>query len=251
MDVDGTLVDAKERHIAAFKLAMRRNGLHCSSSQCQVYYRRRRAGVTARAVFEQLGGKLAESLESTRIALLESQQLLSYDKLVPGAAKALRELRRNGATLVLVSHRRKRRLLERQLERFAVRPLVHAVFISKRSSKVEAVRHIVEKLNLRREECLVIGDTESDIESGQYSGIATVGVLSGIRNRRCIEARKPDFVLDSIRSLGRIWRSGKWQVCSQKTYVWKYARRLRHLKRHYPTRAYLGTDRSALRDSWN
>lgn len=47
------------------------------------------------------------------------------------------------------------------------------------------------------EECLYIGDTETDMKTGKNAKMATVGVLWGFRSRETLAACRPDFLAES------------------------------------------------------
>jgi len=69
-------------------------------------------------------------------------------------------------------------------------------------------RHIFEmairKLNLRKEETLVIGDRiDTDIEGAHKAGIKSLLILTGVTSREEVEKSKikPDFILNSMKEL--------------------------------------------------
>jgi hypothetical protein len=47
----------------------------------------------------------------------------------------------------------------------------------------------------------MVGDTEADVGAGRLTGVRTVAVLSGIRNRDLLLRAGPDFLLEDIREL--------------------------------------------------
>jgi len=223
MDVDGTLLDTRERQVSAFKLALQQDGFRCSHSMLNAYYRQRRNGIPAQVIFEQTGAD--KRLDQIRVRLLESKKLIAYDKPIPGALGVLRELRNGRVRVVLLSYRRKRGLLKEQLEKVGIAPLVDKVLVTRDSlqeetgtGKLRAIRNILENSSLQRRSCLLVGDTEADIYAGKALGITTVGVFSGIRSRRLIEMQHPDYVLRSICALTRLVRScGRW---SMENFAW-------------------------------
>jgi len=218
MDVDGTLLDVKERQMAAFRLALQQDGFQCSHSMLNAYYRKRRNGIPAQVIFEQVGAD--KKLDQIRVRLLESKKLIASDKPTPGALGILRELRTARVRVVLLSHRRKRGLLKRQLEKVGISPLVDEVLVTRDSpqkesgtGKLRAIRNILQNSSLQPQSCLLVGDTEVDIKTGKALEITTVGVFSGIRSRPLIEMQHPDYVLRSISALTLLIRScGRWSM---------------------------------------
>jgi phosphoglycolate phosphatase len=65
----------------------------------------------------------------------------------------------------------------------------------------EMVRYILEKLDVRREHALVIGDAETDIQMGSSAGVkASIGVLTGLTPRNELQRYTP-YIIDSVAQL--------------------------------------------------
>lgn len=60
---------------------------------------------------------------------------------------------------------------------------------------------LAEKLGVRPEECLYIGDGEPDMQGGRAAGCITVGVTWGFRPREALEIYNPDYMIDSMEDL--------------------------------------------------
>ncbi|MEY8336524.1 HAD family hydrolase [Lachnospiraceae bacterium 62-35] len=54
---------------------------------------------------------------------------------------------------------------------------------------------IMEKLQVRPEECLYFGDTNTDMKTGKAAGLDTVGVLWGFRGREELEKFHPKYLI--------------------------------------------------------
>lgn len=57
------------------------------------------------------------------------------------------------------------------------------------------VFEILAELNLKKEECLYIGDTSTDMKTGKGAGLYTVGVLWGFRERDELEDNGADAII--------------------------------------------------------
>lgn len=57
------------------------------------------------------------------------------------------------------------------------------------------VFQILDHCNLRPEECLYFGDTNTDMQTGKAAGIKTVGVLWGFRGKEELEQYSPDYLI--------------------------------------------------------
>ncbi len=58
-----------------------------------------------------------------------------------------------------------------------------------------AVFGIMEEFGLQKDECLFIGDTSVDIQTGKNAGLETVGVLWGFRDRKELESVGADTIV--------------------------------------------------------
>jgi ribonucleotide monophosphatase NagD (HAD superfamily) len=73
------------------------------------------------------------------------------------------------------------------------------------------VRAALDRLRLPADACLMVGDRmETDILMGQQAGMATVLVLTGVTQREDLDHApvQPDYVLESIAELPRLFDSG-------------------------------------------
>lgn len=57
--------------------------------------------------------------------------------------------------------------------------------------------YTAETLNIKREECLYFGDTNTDMRTGIAAKMDTVGVTWGFREREELEEFKPKYIMDS------------------------------------------------------
>ena len=55
---------------------------------------------------------------------------------------------------------------------------------------------IAEKLNVRKEECVYIGDSDVDMKTGKAAGMKTVGVSWGFRSREVLAENGADEIID-------------------------------------------------------
>ena len=59
-----------------------------------------------------------------------------------------------------------------------------------------AVYQVVEETNAKPEECLYIGDTGTDMETGKNANLCTVGVLWGFRDKEELLQNGADFIIE-------------------------------------------------------
>jgi phosphoglycolate phosphatase-like HAD superfamily hydrolase len=66
------------------------------------------------------------------------------------------------------------------------------------------VNSILSTMQWKRNETMMVGDTDKDIEVGKNANVRTCGVTYGSFSREQINALKPDYVIDAISELLRI-----------------------------------------------
>lgn len=59
----------------------------------------------------------------------------------------------------------------------------------------EGLEKLLKDLNLNREECLYIGDTATDMQTGKNGKLYTIGVLWGFRGREELESSGADVII--------------------------------------------------------
>lgn len=57
---------------------------------------------------------------------------------------------------------------------------------------------IINDLNIKKEECIYIGDTEIDIQVAKNAGVKSLGVLWGFRTQAMLEREEADFIAADI-----------------------------------------------------
>lgn len=65
----------------------------------------------------------------------------------------------------------------------------------------EGIRILLDKLRSAKEECLYVGDSEVDIETGRAAGVLTVGVTWGFRGRQALEKAGAEYLIDKPEEL--------------------------------------------------
>lgn len=63
------------------------------------------------------------------------------------------------------------------------------------------VLEAAKQFGLTREECMYVGDTDVDMETGHRAGMFTVGVLWGFRSREELEENKADYIVEKPEEL--------------------------------------------------
>lgn len=193
-DQDGTLVDSLAGIEFAVDHAFSVLGLPVRN--CEL---RPLIGPPIRQIF----GQLLPQCEDEQLDELEAAFRSCYDSqgwrktvLHENAELVLQELNRAGVQVFLVTNK-PAFSTHRILDALNIRQFFQAVLCRDARtpafhSKAEMLEHLVGTYNLRREECLYIGDTYEDYVAGAQSCIQTAVV---IRDEICDHHRCPDEVI--------------------------------------------------------
>ncbi len=60
----------------------------------------------------------------------------------------------------------------------------------------DGVYEIIDAIGVAKEECVYIGDTMTDMQTGKNAGLFTIGVLWGFRDRQELEAGHADMIVE-------------------------------------------------------
>lgn len=198
-DVDGTLLDSRQRYYRAHVLALETGA---SPLAADAYWELKRRHVPEAEILRAHGlDDDPDVYESRRVALLEDPALLALDVPLPTVAEALALLRKDHR-LVVISLRRQPGQLPAQLEGFfpAAFPVVAAGPPDPTPWEAKA-RLLAEHAP---DAAWIVGDTEADVRGGKLAGIKTCAVATGIRTREALEAMRPDAVVDALAELSAL-----------------------------------------------
>lgn len=68
----------------------------------------------------------------------------------------------------------------------------------------EPLLKICDDLSIKPENCMIVGDSEMDIQCGKNANAKTCGVTYGYRTREDLQKESPDFVVDNMGELQQI-----------------------------------------------
>lgn len=203
-DLDGTLIDVRKRHYAAYAEAAHDLGLTPLSEQD--FWDYRRDGAETEDLLGALEEADRERFEERWRELFDEPSYVRLDALIPGARQTLAKLRES-YELVLVSLREDREALLDQLEELALRKFFKSVYSPLEPDKAASKADLIKRQQDRNgDDVAFVGDSEEDIAAARELGIDAVSVTTGVRGRRYLEARGPDEVISSVRELLRILR---------------------------------------------
>ena len=201
-DLDGTLVDVRKRHYAAYADTMRELGL--TPLPEQTYWDARRDGASNADLMGNVDAECHSRFAEKWLARVESPSYVRLDTLIPGARATLAALRES-YELVLVTMRQDRESLLEQLDELSLRKFFSAVYSRDGSDQPQSKSKLIRLFDDNVPgDAAVIGDSEADVEAARELGIESVCVTSGVRSRRYLDELEPDEVVSTIVQLPQI-----------------------------------------------
>lgn len=203
LDLDGPLLDGKERHYYCYRNIIENAGF--SPIGIDEYWAKKRALVDRRELLEMSGaGMIYDDFLAAWLLAIESPRMLALDKVQEGAFDCLRRWREQGIKLTLVTMRKNKVGLEEQLKSTGLYQFLDAVLPCDHADggvgKAEAVRASFPRM-VSEEDVLWIGDTEADWEAANSLGCGVALVANGLRNEAYLRSLHGALVTPSIASL--------------------------------------------------
>ena len=199
LDLDGTIVDSKEAYLDA--------AMATFSAFGQIL-------LEQKAAFEipkrfELGVPLDDLTQGIDVDSFCEVYLKAYyaatairSKPFPHMADALEKLSLK-AKLALTTRRRvPKNEVIKQLERFGLSKYFEVIMTGDDTTSPkpspETIFKCSKQLGVNITNCMVVGDSITDIEAGKNAGTRTVAVFSGIFSREELQRANPDLILPNV-----------------------------------------------------
>lgn len=203
LDLDGPLLDGKQRHYRCYQTILESFGL--KPVDIDEYWEAKRSLVSRKELLLASGAQgIYEEYLAAWLHLIERPALLALDKVQDGAIECLTAWRSQEVELLLVTMRKDKAALERQLEATELRQFLDAVLVCDHAEggegKANAVRNYFQT-EFSPDETLWVGDTEADWAAAKTLGCSVVLLSNGLRNDAYLRTLKAAIVMPSIASL--------------------------------------------------
>jgi 2-phosphoglycolate phosphatase len=199
-DLDGTLIDSYQALFLAFRHTYQNMGLAPLSSD-EV---RKVLGHGVAGTFRDLLGE-DHVPEAMRLFRQKYEEVLRPNThLLPGAREVLEALHEGGIQLAIATN--KIGQFARELfEHFGMDKLFAIIVgdedVSQNKPDPEMLLHAIERMRLKREEVIFVGDSSIDIQTGQNAGVRVFAVPTGVTKREDLEKAQPTLILDHLLDL--------------------------------------------------
>ena len=200
-DLDGTLTNTLESMTYSVNLTLEEMGLSkITKDQCRLF-----VGNGARVLIEK-SLKAAGDTDASRIE--EGMEIYGriFDRnctyhVTPyeGIPEMLKALKDRGIHLAVLSNKPDRQTVKVVKEIFGDNIFDYAQGQKdgiRRKPAPDGVWYLMEQMQVSKEECLYIGDSEVDAATGKNAGLKTIGVLWGFRDRKTLETAGADHLIE-------------------------------------------------------
>jgi HAD superfamily hydrolase (TIGR01509 family) len=202
LDLDGTIVDSRIAYLEAVKAAFAATGQRTVDINIVTEIPKR---IEQSLPIDDLlnGLNVKEFLKVYLDAYYRAAK--EKTKPMPSISQTLERLS-NKAKLALITMRHvpNEKVID-ELERFGLaryfQMVVTALDTSRPKPSPDALIRCVTALGVQLDECVVVGDSVTDVRAGKSAGTMTVAVLSGIFSRKELATEKPDLILENVSML--------------------------------------------------
>ena len=200
-DLDGTLTNTLESMTYSMNLTLKEMGLsQITKDQCRMF-----VGNGARVLIEE-SLKVSGDPKASRIeegmkiyGRIFDQNCTYHVTLYEGIPEMLKALKDRGIHLAVLSNKPDRQTVKVVKEIFGDNIFDYAQGQKdgiRRKPAPDGVWYLMEQMQVSKEECLYIGDSEVDAATGKNAGLKTIGVLWGFRDRKTLETAGADHLIE-------------------------------------------------------
>lgn len=200
-DLDGTLTNTLESMTYSVNLTLKEMGLsQITKDQCRMF-----VGNGARVLIEE-SLKVSGDPKASRIeegmkiyGRIFDQNCTYHVTPYEGIPEMLKALKDRGIHLAVLSNKPDRQTVKVVKEIFEDNIFDYAQGQKdgiRRKPAPDGVWYLMEQMQVSKEECLYIGDSEVDAATGKNAGLKTIGVLWGFRDRKTLETAGADHLIE-------------------------------------------------------
>ena len=207
-DLDGTLANTLESLSFSVKETLREMGLpEITTDECRSFVgngAKRLVESALRATGDENITRLDEGLEVYRRIFNAhcTYHVTPYD----GINQMLRQLKDRAIKLAVLSnkpHEQTVKVVEEMFGKDIFSDILEQKEGIARKPNPDGVYILLDKMGVKKEDCLYVGDSEVDIQTGRNAGVQTLCVSWGFRGKKKLEEAGADIIIDSPDELVR------------------------------------------------
>lgn len=209
IDLDGPVLDVSDKYYRLYlDILQQYGGMPLSKFE---YWNCKRNKVKEEKILSLSDVNIVKDLNSIRKSMIESEIYLIYDSVMPCISQVLTVLK-HYYTIILVTLRHNRSTLLWELQRLGLSDKFDLI-LSTAATGAES-EHYLNKIDLIREYVggnaltgFFVGDTETDIRTGNTLQLHTIAVSYGIRDKKYLEPLTPEYIVDTPEQLSDLFNS--------------------------------------------
>ena len=130
--------------------------------------------------------------------------LLKYSQVIPGARRVLSLLKKRNYKLAIASNR-PQKFTKILLNHLDLKKYFDTVVCAKGKNEIKPnpiiLNKVVNKLKIKKNQALYVGDMVIDVRAGKNSGIKTIAVLGGLSSKAELKRTKPFRIIRELPNL--------------------------------------------------
>ena len=192
-DLDGTLLDVRERYFTLHCHIARQ--LSVDPGTADDFWRLKRRRAPSTLLLGDIGASEAANYDHLWLNLVETAPFTDLDTPFPGALHVLHELQ-DSATLALATLRRDAVIVRQQLRRLGLAPLFDEVLVSGEFADVHRSKPALIQRSRWKDSRLavVVGDTEDDADAAEALHVPFIAVDTGLREASQLRERAASVI---------------------------------------------------------
>lgn len=200
-DLDGTIVDSREAYFEAARIAFQAIGEEPPEMKVALEIPRRLE--RKQPISDIIKGDIREFLDvylRTYYSITEAKT-----KPIPNVSTTLKVLSKNAKLALITMRFVPKEAIIKELERFNIAEyftyVITALDTHKPKPSPDALIECVKALDVQMCDCVMVGDSVSDVKAGKAAGAKTVAVLSGLFSYDELAKESPDLILEDVTRL--------------------------------------------------
>ncbi|MCX8153234.1 MAG: HAD family hydrolase [Candidatus Bathyarchaeota archaeon] len=199
LDLDGTIVDSRDAYFEAAKIAFQAMGFEQPTLITALE-------IPRRLEQSQPISDVIKKVDPSRFLpiYLNAYYSISAEKtkLIPGVAATLETLSKKAKLALITMRNVPRSAIVAELEHWGIAQYFTYVLTAQDTHRPkpspEALIKAVKALDIQMCDCVMIGDSVSDVRAGKAAGTKTIAVLSGLFTCEELAREKPDLILEDV-----------------------------------------------------
>lgn len=200
-DLDGTIVDSREAYLEAARTAFR--AMVQEPPQIKAALEIPRRLEQKQSISDIVKCDVHKFLD----VYLKTYYYISMAKTKPilNVSTALENLSKKAKLALITMRSVPKKAVKAELEHFGIAKyfthIITALDTHKPKPSPEALIKCVKALDVQMCDCIIVGDSVTDIKAGKAAGAKTVAVLSGLFSYKELAKENPDLILNNVTRL--------------------------------------------------